>query len=88
MTARDGLRAYDAELQSVKKQKEAIKESPTKSARKPLTENMPQHPLSQTENATVLPDTQKESKLLSLIPVMDDDKKLVHLHFSNCTFHF
>ena len=88
LTARDGFRAYDAELQSVQKRKKAIKESPTKSARKPLTENMSQHPLSQTENATVLPDTQKESKLLSLIPVMDDGKKLVHLHFSNCTFHF
>ena len=88
LTARDGFRAYDAELQSVQKRKKAIKESPTKSARKPLTENMSQHPLSQTQNATVLPDTQKESKLLSLIPVMDDGKKLVHLHFSNCTFHF
>ena len=86
LTARDGSRAYDAELQSVQKRKKAIKESPRKSARKSLTENMPQHPLSQPENATVLPDTQKESKLLSLIPVMDDGKKLVVL-FSNCTFN-
>ena len=31
LTARDGFRAYDAELQSVQKRKKAIKESPTKS---------------------------------------------------------
>ena len=51
LTAREGLKVYDAERQLVQKHKKAIKESPTKSARNPLAENMPQHPMSQTDYA-------------------------------------